>query len=166
MESKMMSKYVTQDAAFASNTALKNHIDNHPSGPQVYKNICNFCVAIIDPIIEHYGIEKIGWSCMYRNSIVNQLVGGSSTSDHMATDDADDNAAADIYGKNGLTNEDLFAWIRQSNLKWDQLINEKPFLVTVNGKTVKRPSWIHISGGGVRLRKQVLEFTNGKYITI
>lgn len=75
------------------------------------------------PLIIHSG---------YRCSALNTRIGGSPTSQHMRGE------AADFHVR-GVELEHVFAAIRQSGLRWGQLILE--------GHRPGRPEWIHLSLG-------------------
>lgn len=81
----------------------------------------------------------------YRSSAVNDAVGGSKTSAHSL------GYAADFIVQ-GLSVRDVCEKLVQSNIKFDQLIDEK------RGGA----AWIHLSVDP-RMRGQVLTFRNGKY---
>ena len=81
----------------------------------------------------------------YRSDAVNTKVGGSKTSAHSL------GYAADFTVK-GLSVREVCEKLVQSNIKFDQLIDEK------RGNT----TWIHLSIDP-RMRGQVLTFRNGTY---
>jgi hypothetical protein len=77
----------------------------------------------------------------YRSPKLNRSIGGSKKSQHCKGE------ALDIqFWKDGqMVNRDIYNWILNSNLEFDQMINEFDF------------SWIHISLRKEGNRKQVLE---------
>jgi putative chitinase len=81
----------------------------------------------------------------YRSDAVNAKVGGSKTSAHSLGYAAD-------FTVNGLSVREVCEKLVQSNIKFDQLIDEK------RGNT----TWIHLSIDP-RMRGQVLTFRNGTY---
>ncbi len=73
-----------------TNTGFANRIPDLTTWCQIR----TLCSAVLVPLRERIGPIKItsGW----RSHRVNMAVGGSSTTDHHAVDDADDGAASDI----------------------------------------------------------------------
>jgi hypothetical protein len=81
----------------------------------------------------------------FRSAALNQILGGSKTSDHMT------GRAVDITTEN---NKKVFDFIR-NNLTFDQLIWEEG--------DDNQPAWIHVSYREGNNRNQVLRYRNKKY---
>lgn len=126
-----ISKNITYLEAINSHTAREMGIDNVPS-PEHLASMIITARMVFQPIRDHFNVP-IRVNSFYRNPVVNRLIGGSATSDHM-TGRAIDLMAID---GTGITNMDIFNWSKE-NLDFDQLINEHPDMDGV-------PSWVHIS---------------------
>lgn len=94
-------------------------------------------VNVLQPLRELYG-KAITVNSGYRSPIINKVVGGAATSQHVKGE------AADITGGSKQENKILFELIRD-NLTFDQLINERDY------------SWIHVSFKTNGNRKQILK---------
>ena len=90
------------------------------------------CKIVLDPIREHFG-EPIRVTSGYRCPKLNEVIGGSSKSQHMAKNG---DCAVDFkFLGNKVSLPEVFKWItEESKINFDQCISE--FLP--NG-------WIHIS---------------------
>lgn len=112
-----------------SSTANYHKVDNTP-GRLELENLKKLCHDILQPIRNKWG-DSIFVTSGYRNPIVNRLVKGSSTSQHMLGE------AADITTGSNEGNKKLFDMIvkmlEDKEIKVGQLIDEKNY------------SWIHIS---------------------
>lgn len=112
-----------------SSTARANKVDNIPDRWEL-ENLKKLCHDILQPIRDKYG-KSIFVTSGYRNPIVNRLVNGSSTSQHMKGE------AADIKVGSKEDNKRLFEliveMIENEEITVGQLIDEKNY------------SWIHIS---------------------
>lgn len=121
-----------------SQIAVRNGIQNIPNTKQI-ANLTNLCVNILEPLRTMVG-KPINVTSGFRNPIVNSLVSGSATSQHMKGE------AADIHVE-GLTTQQLFDIIRTSDLPYDQLIQEFD-------------SWVHVSFSA-KTRRDTLVATKG-----
>ena len=94
---------------------------------------------LLQPLRDALGPIRI--SSGYRNPSLNRAIGGSSKSQHCKGE------ALDLqFWKGGeMCNKEIYEWILQSDLKFDQMINEFDF------------AWIHISLKEKNNRNQVLE---------
>lgn len=98
-----------------------NHsVDNRPSDKEI-KSMQILCEKVLQPIRNKFGYIRI--TSGYRSPILNKLIGGVKTSQHVKGE------AADFRCVNP---EVVFDWVRK-NLEFDQLINEYDY------------SWIHVS---------------------
>lgn len=115
--------------------AEKLGIDNTPP-PLIKVRLKALINNILDPVREMWGkaiIVNSGFRCPQ----LNKALGGATNSQHMSGE------AADITTGTISGNKLLFKMIQESDLPFDQLIDEKNY------------QWIHISYGP-RNRRQVL----------
>lgn len=133
-------RYFTIGEFIRSDTAEKYGINNRLPSMKESDNIYRLVINVLDPLREAYG-KPIHVSSGYRCPLLNALVGGSSTSDHMA------GCAADIQGtpRTPEENRKLFSLIQELHLPFDQLIDEKGM------------SWVHVSHCAKGNRGQVLK---------
>lgn len=128
-------KYFTIKELCKSSTATLKRIDNTPNS-EIVNNLEQLVDNILDPLREEYG-KPIKVNSGYRSPVLNKVVGGSKTSQHMT------GLAADITTGSVMENRRLFALVQSLNLPFDQLIDENKF------------KWIHVSYSE-NPRKQVL----------
>lgn len=124
-----LSKNFSLNELTHSSTANYHKVDNIPDRWEL-ENLKKLCHDILQPIRDKYG-NSIFVTSGYRNPIVNRLVNGSSTSQHILGE------AADITVGSKEGNKKLFEMIvemiENGEIKVGQLIDEKKY------------SWIHIS---------------------
>lgn len=129
------------------------NVDNTPNETQL-NAMKLVAVNCFEPMRQHYG-KPMKINSFFRSQNVNQLVKGSSTSQHVKGE------AIDTTTGNKIDNKAVFEWARH-NIEFDQLIYE---FGDESG-----PDWIHVSFSATRNRKQVLKAIkeNGKtkYIAI
>jgi zinc D-Ala-D-Ala carboxypeptidase len=144
---------LTYEEVIHSDTAIRKGIANEPNYEQL-ENIVRLSVEIFQPLRNHFKVS-IFINSFFRSLTLNKRIGGSKTSQHCANN----GAAMDIRGSNGVTNKMLFDWMRD-NLEFDQLIWEFG--------TDNEPRWVHVSLKESGNRKQVLKLTkvSGKTKTI
>lgn len=130
-----------------SDTACKFNINNYPDINSL-DNLLDLIVFCLQPIRDKIKKPMIITSG-YRNSQVNKLVGGSDTSHHKK------GMAADFI-IHGMTNTDIVKFIKNSGIKYTQLIEEHS----------KSASWVHISYDKKNLKCETLLYKNGKYVKI
>lgn len=130
-----------------SDTANIYKINNMPDINSLdnLQELIYFCLQPIRDKIKKPMIITSG----YRNSQVNKLVGGSETSEHKR------GMAADFI-IHGMTNTDIVKFIKNSGIKYTQLIEEHS----------KSASWVHISYDKKNLKCETLLYKNGKYVKI
>ena len=131
----MISKHITIDEATFSAKAVSNKISNVPNEAQL-KAMQLVAEKLFEPLRVWYG-KPIKINSFFRNSQVNKLVGGSSTSQHCKGE------AIDISAGSKTENKKLFDYVCK-NLDFDQCINEYDF------------TWVHISYKSKGNRKQIL----------
>lgn len=121
-----LSEFTRSDAA----VRLKN--SNQPDTDQQLQNLKKLAETM-EQVRALFGVP-ITVSSGYRNAVVNEEVGGVPNSDHAQ------GLACDFSVK-GVDKGDACRRIRESGIKYDQLIDE--------------PTWIHL-GVGTRMRQQNL----------
>ena len=94
---------------------------------------------LIQPLRDSIGPIRI--SSGYRSPSLNRAIGGSSRSQHSKAEALD----LQFWEKGKMNNKVIYDWILESDLEFDQMINEFDF------------AWIHISLKKNSNRKQVLE---------
>lgn len=125
-------------------------IDNTPT-PEVLIRLKKLALEFLEPIREKFGPLYI--TSGYRSPALNKAIKGSKTSAHMF------GCAADFmpFDKQ-TTSKDVVLWIKNSNLAFDQVIDEYA------GNT---SNWVHIGmlkpDQGSMPRKEALLYKDGKY---
>ena len=121
-----------------SNTAKRLGISNEPTKKHM-EGIQRIITNLVQPMRDELGPIRI--SSGYRNPELNRAIGGSSKSQHCKGE------ALDLqFWKNGqMCNKEIYDWILDSGLEFDQMINEFDF------------AWIHLSLRKDKNRKSVLE---------
>lgn len=130
-----------------STTATAYRINNMPD-VQSLDNLLLLIVNTLQPVRDLIGKPMIVTSG-YRCPLLNQKVGGSSTSQHtkgMACD----------FIITGMSVAEIVSRIRHSNIPFDQLIEEYG----------KDGCWVHISYNKLKNRREVLRYKNGVYTKI
>lgn len=136
-------KHFTLKELTKSETASKFNIDNTPD-KYVVSNLDKLVTNVLDPIRESWG-RPIKVTSGYRCFLLNQLVGGSKTSQHM------NGKAADIQPIDYKDIDEFISFFKkwcESN-EFDQCIIERS----------KNAKWIHISFDEGRNRKKVFSLT-------
>ena len=138
-----LSPHFTLEELYYSPTAIRRGIDNTPPD-DVRENLRVLCTTILEPI-RSLANQGIIITSGYRRLLLNSIIGGSLSSQHIT------GKAADIHGET-LSVTDLYNLIKGSSIPFDQLIHEFD-------------SWVHVSWD-LKPRKQCLIATkeNGKTI--
>ena len=121
-----------------SNTAKRLGISNEPSKKHL-ANMQKLITELIQPMRDSIGPIRI--SSGYRSPQLNRAIGGSSKSQHCKGQALD----LQFWRDGQMCNQEIYKWILNSNLQFDQMINEFNF------------AWIHISLKEKNNRNQVLE---------
>jgi hypothetical protein len=137
----MLSKNLSLAELTKSATAIKHGIANEPTIEHLL-NLKELATNVFQPIREHFGMP-IGISSGYRSMALNDLIGGSSRSQHSKGEAVD--IDADIFG--GVTNKEIFYFIKE-HLDFDQLIWEFG--------NDNEPAWVHVSYKSENNRREVL----------
>ena len=133
-----VSEHISYFEATNSNTANRKGITNIPT-PEILKAMVNIANACFEPLRAWYG-KPIRISSFYRCTLLNEVLGGSKTSQHVKGE------AIDLTVGDKEENKKLFDWCKD-NLVYDQLINEYDY------------SWVHISLKMADNRNQILNVT-------
>lgn len=120
-----------------SNTAKRLGINNEPNKKHL-EGLQRVTTHILQPMRDELGPIRI--TSGYRSPQLNRAIGGSSKSQHCKGE------ALDLqFWKDGqMCNKEIYDWIIESALPFDQMINEFDF------------AWIHLSLKQKGNRKQVL----------
>ena len=152
MPDSKFSKFFNLDELIKSETATRQGITNKPSKAQEVQ-LRELCKMVLDPIREHFG-EPIRVTSGYRSPKLNEVIGGSSKSQHMAKNG---DCAVDFkFLGDRVKLQECFDWItEESKLTFDQCIAE--FFPS---------GWIHISyvsiGKPNRGKVTIAKKVNGK----
>ena len=140
-----ISKHISYKEANHSDTATRRGIKNEPNDEQLAA-MKVLAKNVFEPLRVHFN-EPIHINSFFRSVALNKTIGGSRTSQHCTGE------AIDIKGTNGITNKQLFDYIK-NNLEFDQLIWEFG--------TDKNPDWVHVSYTTTQLnRKSILKAVKG-----
>ena len=121
-----------------SNTAKRLGISNEPTKAHL-QNMQHLIDDLIQPLRSSIGPIRI--SSGYRNPSLNRAIGGSRSSQHCKGEALD----IQFWEMGKMNNKVIYDFILDSNMEFDQMINEFDF------------AWIHISLKDKGNRKQVLE---------
>jgi len=124
-----ISKHISYKEGVFSNTATRLNIDNTPSRYE-FSNMGAIADNIFEPLRQWVG-GPIKITSFFRSAELNQVLGGSSRSQHCEGRAMD---IDDIFGK--TTNAIMFQYIKD-NLAFDQLIWEFG--------NDNNPDWLHVS---------------------
>ena len=132
-----------------SATAIRKGITNTPTATHLIA-LKELSKNIFQPCREHFG-KPLAVTSGYRSEELNELIGGSKSSQHSKGEALD--LDADVFG--GFSNAELFNYIK-NHLNFDQLIWEF-------GNS-NNPAWVHCSYKTQGNRNEVLIAvkTNGK----
>ncbi len=119
-----------------SETAIKNNINNMPDINSL-DNMLNLIYYCLQPARELLNAPMTITSG-FRNPLVNRLVGGVNSSQHLY------GQAADFIIK-GMTPNQIISIIKTSKIEFDQLINEYD-------------KWVHISYNKGKNRREILKY--------
>ena len=119
-----------------SETAIKNNINNMPDINSL-DNLLNLIYYCLQPARELLNAPMTITSG-FRNPLVNRLVGGINSSQHLY------GQAADFIIK-GMTPNQIISIIKTSKIEFDQLINEYD-------------KWVHISYNKGKNRREILKY--------
>ena len=126
-------EYFSYKELIKTDTGLKNY----PDSWIVILNLLILTINCLDPIRRLYK-KPIKINSAYRSEAVNNAVNGAKKSQHMY------GQAADITVGSSIKNKILFDMIVDSDVDFDQLIDEKDY------------QWLHISYSNINNRHQIL----------
>src|SRR5262245_16014791 len=130
-----LTEHFSLEEMIFSETAARHGIDNRPDSTS-RRNLLELCESMLEPIRELVG-GPINVTSGYRSPVLNSIIGGAPESQHKIGEAADINCPL-------FNPQALFQKIRESNLPFDQLIDEFG-------------SWVHVSYRKPgRNRRQVL----------
>jgi len=134
-----LSEHFTLQEMLKSMTAVRYGIDNTPSTNHV-ANLRALAVNVLEPVRELMGNRPIIITSGYRCPLLNRMIGGSKSSQHMKGQAAD-------FEIPELRNRNVIEAVAASDIPFDQLIYE-----------FGEQGWIHIShdGDGIHQRREVL----------
>lgn len=130
-----LSEHFTLDEMLSSQTAIRLSIDEQFCPPDSIKdNLKELCDNVLEPVRDLLGGGYIKVSSGYRCDRLNNTIGGADSSQHTK------GQAADISSP-VVTVENLYTDIKQSGIKFDQLIQEFGH-------------WVHISYTSVGINRR------------
>ena len=125
-------------------------LDNVPGHKEV-ENLRTLVTNILQPLRNYLG-RPIVITSGYRSPLVNSVIGGSDTSDHVH------GRAADIY-VDGFSPTTLVQIIRNLGLPFDQVIDEQLWKFNpISGWRLSK--WVHVSYNHERNRRQAMTARN------
>lgn len=119
-------------------TSVGRPEDNFPTADRQLASLTRLCTSLLQPIRDEWGPLTI--TSGFRSPAVNEAVGSSPRSQHLAGEAADF-----IPARAGC--REVWAWVQRRSLSWGQLILE----------TSRTAQWIHISLQAPGLYRAVLE---------
>lgn len=128
--------YITKNFSLEELTKTNCKANNSPTFEAII-NLTKLCVYVLQPLRDAYKLP-IMVNSGYRSQVVNRLVGGSQSSQHLK------GMAADITTGAISGNKKLWSLIQELDLPFDQLIDEKGL------------RWIHVSYSDLH-RKSILQ---------
>lgn len=135
-----VSKYLTLEQCFKSDTALRYNIDNTSTDPDIIEALRQVGINVYDKVKGKF--TKCYPSSVFRSKDLNEAIKGSLTSQHCKGE------AIDIDSPSNSYNLEIFKWVIK-NVDFDQLIAEFPA-----GDGL---SWVHISfKHGLKNREEIL----------
>lgn len=140
---RKLSPHFTLHELLASQTATRKNIAEQFSPPDtIVDNLKFLAISLLEKLRVLNDNAPLFISSGYRCQRLNKAVGGVRNSQHL------EGQAADIDFGSRKENKSFFNKIKNSNLTYDQLINEFNF------------SWVHISLKKEENRMQILNITS------
>lgn len=124
-----ISEHISYSEGKFSATATRLSIKNDPP-PEIVKTMRITAENVFEPVRKKFSVPMKIIS-FYRSPALNKAVGGAKKSQHMIGE------AIDVQGTSGVTNADIFHYLRTNKVDYDQIIAEFP----ISGE----PAWIHMS---------------------
>jgi zinc D-Ala-D-Ala carboxypeptidase len=137
-----LSAHFTLHELLASQTATRKGItEQFDPPPEIIDNLKHLAVNLLEKLRVINDNKPLILSSGYRCPRLNKAIGGAKNSQHML------GMAADVDFGSEKDNKAFFTKIKNSNIEFDQLLNEFNF------------SWVHISLKKEGNRRQVLNIT-------
>jgi len=140
-----ISEHISYKEAVRSITAIRYGINNVPTTPNL-RNMIMLAEKIFEPLRAGLGGKPIHIASFFRCKDLNDMIGGSVNSQHMADNGAAMDIDGDFYGVPG--NKQIYDYIAK-NLEFDQLIWEFG--------DEENPEWVHVSFNEGKNRGQKLK---------
>jgi zinc D-Ala-D-Ala carboxypeptidase len=142
LDSPSLSTHFTLHELLASQTATRKSISEQFDPPEeIIDNLKFLCANLLEKLRVLNGSNPLILSSGYRCPRLNKAIGGVKNSQHMQ------GQAADVDFGSKQANKDFFDRIKNSDIVFDQLLNEFGF------------SWVHISLKTDGNRQQVLDIS-------
>lgn len=125
--SDKISKYLTVADAIKSETAIRKGIDNSMNEAQLV-NAKYIATKVFDPIKDKF--PNAGCYSFFRSKALNDAVGGSPSSFHSFA------GALDIDTLGNVNNREIFKWVMDGNVPFNELIWEYG--------TNQAAEWVHV----------------------
>ena len=139
-----LSPHFCLDEFLHSDYAIRHGLTLEPNAMQI-ENLKRLCEKVLEPVRLFFQ-KPIRITSGFRSFALNQAIGGSTSSQHCHGEAAD----FVVEGVDNLTTcKHIYA-----TLPFDQLIWEYP----------ERRGWVHVSLKNTLNRRDVLTFTQGKYV--
>ena len=147
-----LTQHFTLEEMTRSAVATRRRINNTP-GEKEIAHLRALCEKVLEPIRAAWG-QPVVVSSGYRSPLLNKIVGGSKTSEHVGGYAADIRSLSDSSEDNKKL---LKLILGMKNLPFRQIINEHP---NKDGS----PNWIHISYNPEHPKQRsILTYSGGKY---
>lgn len=145
-----ISKHISYKEGIVSATGTRLGIDNTPPA-EILEVMKVTAEKLFEPIREHFG-QPIRIISFFRCAALNKAVGGAKNSSHIKGE------AIDVQATTGFQNSDIFLYLKNGNLPFDQAIWEFG-----DGQN---PDWVHISYREGNNRREFLKAkkVNGKTV--
>ena len=124
-----ISEHISYAEATVSATGSRKGIKNDPP-PETLAVMKVTAEKLFEPIRKYFGVP-ITILSFYRCPELNKAVGGAKNSQHV------DGEAIDAQMTSGVTNRDLWDWLKTNPIEFDQIIYEFG--------DDNEPDWIHMS---------------------
>ena len=125
-----------------SATAIRHGIDNTPDIEDI-ESLQSLCIHVLEPLRRRFGVIKI--TSGYRSPLVNQMVHGSPSSQHLK------GQAADIFISSDEVAKKYYRYIKD-HLDFDQLLLEMK-----GGRTTGNVHCLHVSYNNEGINRKMVK---------